>query len=69
MEALGIREIPGLVGRDPEKLLEKVDAILEKLREGSVQPTMLVREGKPVDFSFRPILQYGPGTESRAFDT
>lgn len=66
-EAFG--EVDAPLGRDPEKLLEKVDAILEKLRAGDVQPTMLVREGKPVDFSFRPILQYGPGTENRAFDT
>ena len=66
-EAFG--EVDAPVGRDPEKLLEKVDVMLTKLREGQVQPTMLLREDKPVDFSFRPILQYGPGTEIRTFDT
>jgi len=30
-------------------------------------PTLLVRDGKPVDFSFLPILQYGPETESREY--
>ena len=66
-EAFG--EVDAPVGRDPEKLLGKVDVMLTKLREGQVQPTMLLREDKPVDFSFRPILQYGPGTELRTFDT
>ncbi len=30
-------------------------------------PTMLIRDGKPVDVTFLPILQYGPGTESREY--
>ena len=62
-------EVDAPVGRDPKKLLEKMDDMLAKLRAGQVQPTMLLREDKPVDFSFRPILQYGPGTEIRTFDT
>ena len=66
-EAFG--EVDAPVGRDPEKLLGKVDSMLAKLRGRQVQPTMLLREDKPVDFSFRPILQYGPGTELRTFDT
>ena len=66
-EAFG--EVDAPVGRDPEKLLSKVDAILAKLEAGEVQPTMLVRADKPVDFSFRPILQYGPATELRFFDS
>ena len=41
---------------------------LEKLRkavnEKDFTPYLLVREGKPVDFSFLPVLQYGPETES-----
>ena len=41
---------------------------LEKLRkdvnENNFTPYLLVREGKPADFSFLPILQYGPETES-----
>ncbi len=30
-------------------------------------PTMLVEDGRPVDFTFMPILQYGPGTESVSY--
>ena len=65
-EAFG--EVDGPVGRDPQVLLEKLDRLLDRLQTGGAQPTLLVREGKPVDFSFRPILQYGPETESRSFD-
>ena len=43
--------------------------LLARLSQGEAVPTLLVREDKPVDFSFRPILQYGPGTESRAYPT
>ena len=43
-------------------------AALLKLRndvsENNFTPYLLVREGKPADFSFLPILQYGPETES-----
>ena len=47
---------------------EDLPGALEKLRnavnEKDFTPYLLVREGKPVDFSFLPILQYGPETES-----
>ena len=65
-EAFG--EVDAPVGRDPQALLDKLARLLERLQAGAAQPTLLVREGKPVDFSFRPILQYGPETESRSFD-
>lgn len=50
-------------------LLDKLERLLARLSQGEAVPTLLVREDKPVDFSFRPILQYGPGTESRAYPT
>ncbi len=34
------------------------------IKENNFTPYLLVRDGKPVDFSFLPILQYGPETES-----
>lgn len=66
-EALGDPSAP--VGEDPAPLLNKLQALLDKLDAGTIQPTMLLREDKPVDFSFRPILQYGPGTELKRFDS
>ncbi|MCI8414008.1 MAG: fibronectin/fibrinogen-binding protein [Ruminiclostridium sp.] len=65
-EALGDPSAP--IGENPEALLNKLQALLDKLDAGDVQPTMLLREDKPVDFSFRPILQYGPGTDLKRFD-
>ncbi len=44
----------------------RLDEILD--RDGFT-PYMLLREGRTVDFTFLPILQYGPGTESRRYDT
>ena len=57
------------MGRDPAALLEKLAALLSNVNEGQVQPTILLREEKAADFSFRPILQYGPTTESHSYPT
>ncbi|WP_297212947.1 Rqc2 family fibronectin-binding protein [uncultured Flavonifractor sp.] len=47
---------------------ENLPAALESLgkivNEKNFTPYLLVRAGKPVDFTFLPILQYGPETES-----
>lgn len=66
-EAFG--EVDAPVSRDPAALLDRLERLLARLSQGEAVPTLLVREDKPVDFSFRPILQYGPGTESRAYPT
>lgn len=66
-EALGDVDAPA--GAGAEKLLDRLSALVDKVAAGQVQPTLLRREGKPVDFTFRPILQYGPGTESVACPT
>ena len=60
-------EVDAPVGRDPAALLDKLAALLSNGNEGQVQPTMLLREEKAADFSFRPILQYGPTTESHSY--
>ena len=62
-------EVDAPVGRDPTALLDKLAALLSNVNEGQVQPTMLLREEKAADFSFRPILQYGPTTESHSYPT
>ena len=61
-EAFG--EVDAPVSRDPAALLDKLERLLARLSQGEAVPTLLVREGKPVDFSFLAHLQYGPGTES-----
>ncbi len=66
-EAFG--EVDAPVGRDPALLLDKLAALVARVQTGQVQPALLARQGKAVDFSFRPILQYGPETESRTYPT
>ena len=46
-----------------------LDRFLEEVAEKRFTPYVLVREGKPVDFTFLPILQYGPQTECRRQDS
>ncbi len=62
-EAAG--ETDALIGDRGEDLLRRFLTLLDKVREGRVSPTILLREGKPADFSFRPILQYGLGSDLR----
>ncbi|MCF0122796.1 MAG: fibronectin/fibrinogen-binding protein [Ruminiclostridium sp.] len=66
-EAFG--EVDAPIGRGPEKLLEKLEDLTVRLADDRIQPTLLIREGQPADFSFRPILQYGPGTELRTYES
>ena len=42
---------------------------MEELAQGTMIPTILLREEKPADFSFRPILQYGPSAENRTMES
>lgn len=44
-----------------------IQQMWDGVKEYPSTPTMLLREGKPVDFTFLPILQYGPGTECREY--
>ncbi len=37
--------------------------------EGKYTPTVLIREGRPVDFTFFPIVQYGPETQLKSYET
>ena len=62
-------EVDAPVGRNPGKLREKLTALIGRVAAGQVQPTLLVRQGQAVDYSFRPILQYGPETESKSYPT
>ncbi|HIR83828.1 MAG TPA: NFACT family protein [Candidatus Galloscillospira excrementavium] len=63
------REVAFRAGGDRGALADKLLAVLNDVREKRFTPYMLLREGKPVDFSFLPILQYGPATELREYDT
>ena len=57
------REIVFRAGGE-EGLVRELLKLQRTVQEKDFTPYLLVREGKPVDFSFLPILQYGPATES-----
>ncbi|NCB63898.1 MAG: fibronectin/fibrinogen-binding protein [Clostridia bacterium] len=64
--------VPPLLGRELKFLgrpatVEEVERLEDEVLVGKGKPTMLIRDGKPADFSFLPILQYGPGTELREY--
>ena len=45
------------------------DKLLAKVEDGGAAPTMLLREGKPVDFTFLPLVQYGPDTQQKPYES
>ena len=50
-------------------LEEPLRALYRQAEAGESTPVMLLRDGRPADFSFLPILQYGPETELRRYET
>ncbi|MBQ9458918.1 MAG: NFACT family protein [Oscillospiraceae bacterium] len=55
-----------LDGAKREALLREAENIAERLKENNFTPTMLLRDGKPVDFTYLPISQYGSETKVEA---
>ncbi len=61
-----------LISREAEEIGAPADwgeQLWKMAESGQSTPTMLVRDGKPVDFSFMAITQYGPDTKLRIYDT
>ena len=52
-----------------EGLAERLGRLMERVLAGDYTPTMLVRDGTPVDFTFQPVLQYGPEVELKRYPT
>ena len=52
-----------------EGLALHLGRLMGRVRAGDYTPTVLVRDGKPFDFTFMPVLQYGPGVELRRCPT
>ena len=64
LSPLVARELAFRAGGDSEKLAAELEKLGKAVEENRFTPYLLVREGKPVDFTFLPVLQYGPETES-----
>ncbi|MBD5098196.1 MAG: fibronectin/fibrinogen-binding protein [Clostridiales bacterium] len=52
-----------------EGLAERFNQLMERVRAGDYTPTVLIKDGKPMDFTFMPVLQYGPKVELKRYDT
>lgn len=52
-----------------EHLLASMEALRETVQAGEFTPWMLLEEGKPKDFSFLPISQYGQAVSGERFDS
>ena len=50
-----------------ERLAVEIERLAERVQENRFTPTMLSREGKPVDFTYCPITQYGAETAQTSF--
>lgn len=50
-----------------ERLAAEIERLAERVQENRFTPTMLSREGKPVDFTYCPITQYGAETAQTSF--
>lgn len=48
-------------------LAPAVEGLWNDVKEGRFTPTLLLRDGKAADFSFLPILQYGPATQLQEY--
>lgn len=58
-----------LGGEGRERLIARTAEFLECVRGNDFTPYMLLKEGKPFDFSFQPVLQYGMDVELRRMES
>lgn len=63
------RELEFQGGGSREGLAERLEQLMDRVRDNDFTPVALVREEKSVDFSFLPVLQYGPAVELRRYGT
>ena len=52
-----------------EGLAQRLEQLMDRVRAGDFTPTVLVRDGKPIDFTFQAVLQYGPSVELKRYPT
>ena len=65
LSPLVCRELAHRCGGSYDTLPELVDAFVDSVQAGDLRPCILYEDGKPKDFSFMPISQYGPALSCR----
>lgn len=61
------RELACRCGEDIDLLPDAMDALSESVEAGEFTPTLILSDGKPLEFSFMSLHQYGRDTETRTF--
>lgn len=64
LSPLVVRELAFRAGDDRERLARELGKLRDLVQEGRCAPYLLVKDGKPSDFTVMPVLQYGPSVES-----
>ena len=59
LSPLWCRELAFRSGEDWDALGDQLDALRETVDAGDFAPSLLTRDGRPLDFSFLPVAQYG----------
>lgn len=63
------RELEFQSGGSREGLADRLAQLAMRVNEKNFTPIVLRREEKNIDFSFMPVLQYGPSTELKRYDS
>ena len=63
------RELAYRCGDDYQNLPSQLEALYDSVQAGDFMPYMLLRDGKPFDFSFLAIAQYGDGVSYERFES
>ena len=61
------RELVFQGGGTREGLAERLCQLMDRVRAGDYTPTVLMKDGRPMDFTFMPVLQYGPSVELKRY--
>jgi len=69
LSPLVARELAFRAGEDRDTLFEQCIKLRKTVKDNSFTPIILERDGKLADFSFMPILQYGPATSLKRYET
>lgn len=54
---------------DKEALRNAFQTVMESIRCGNFEPSIVSLDGKPIEYSFMPLLQYGKSADVRAFQS
>ncbi len=63
------RELEFQGGGTREGLARRLTELTERIEKRDFTPTMLLRDGRPFDFTFQTVVQYGPEVELKRYPT